>query len=65
VSGRAVRQEFAGRISGDSIRGKTRVPHAESGSEWQARRVAREEINIDAASGASAVAHDPLKRGHL
>jgi hypothetical protein len=65
VNGRAVRQEFAGRISGDSIRGKTRVPHAESGSEWQARRVAREEINIDAASGASAVAHDPLKRGHL
>ena len=65
VNGRAVRQEFAGRISGDTIRGKTRVPNAESGIEWQAKRAARAQINIDAATGASAVAHDSSKRGHL
>jgi hypothetical protein len=65
VNGRPVRQEFTGRISGDTIRGKTRVPHAESAAEWQAKRIVRAEMNIDAAAGASAVAHEPLKRGHL
>jgi hypothetical protein len=53
VNGRAMRQEFAGRIAGDTIRGKARAPHAESGAEWQATRVARAQINIDAAAAFS------------
>jgi hypothetical protein len=65
VNGQPVRQEFVGRILGDSIRGKARVPHAESALEWQAKRVARAEINIDAAAGAPAVVTESTKRGHL
>ena len=56
IAGRSVREEYVGRISGDSIRGKTRVPNAESGLDWHATRVARGQINIDAAAGASIVA---------
>jgi len=65
MNGRAVRHEFTGRIAGDSMSGKARTPHAESGAAWQAKRIARAEIDIDAASGASAVAHEPLKKGHI
>jgi hypothetical protein len=65
VNGRAVRQEFFGRISGDTIRGKARAPHAESGMEWQATRVARGKINIDAAAAApAAAAHESSMRGN-
>jgi len=49
-------REFSGIISGDAIRGKSRVPNAESGVEWQATRVARGRINIDAGARSPAYA---------
>jgi hypothetical protein len=64
VNGRALRQELSGRIAGDTIRGKARVPHAESGVEWQATRVARGKINIDASRAMPALAHQSGMRGH-
>jgi hypothetical protein len=64
VNGRAVRQELSGRISGDTIRGKARAPHAESGMEWEATRVSRGKINIDASRAVPALAHESAKRGH-
>jgi hypothetical protein len=54
--GKPLRQEFTGRVSGEAIRGKTRVANAESGSDWQAARVERGRINIDAAAEAPAIA---------
>jgi hypothetical protein len=63
VNGRAVRQELSGRITGDTIRGKARAPHAESGMEWQATRVSRGKINIDAARAMPALADSTAKRG--
>jgi hypothetical protein len=56
VSGRQVRQEVAARVSGDSMAGKARAPHAESGFRFEAKRVLRGKINIDAAAGFPAVA---------
>ncbi len=56
VDGKTLRREFVGRVSGDTIRGKARVPNAESGVEWQATRVTRGKINIDAAAGAPVLA---------
>jgi hypothetical protein len=56
LDGRPMRREFVGRVSGDQIRGKARVPNAESGVEWQATRVTRGKINIDAAAGAPVLA---------
>src|SRR5687768_10574280 len=50
VNGRAIRQELAGRISGDTIRGKT------GGQDWQATRTIRGKIDIDAARGAPTLA---------
>jgi hypothetical protein len=64
VNGRAIRQELAGRIDGDAIRGKQRAPNAESGMEWQATRVSRGKINIDAAGAMPSLAHESAKRGH-
>jgi hypothetical protein len=64
VNGRALRQELSGRIAGDTIRGKARAPHAESGVEWQATRVARGKINIDASRAMPALAHQSGMRGH-
>lgn len=56
LDGRPVRREFVGRVSGDGIVGKARTPNAESGVPWQATRVVRGKINIDAAAGAPALA---------
>jgi hypothetical protein len=56
VNGRKVRQEVSARVSGDSMKGKARVPNAESGFGFQATRVARGKINIDASAGSPAVA---------
>jgi hypothetical protein len=56
VDGKTVRREFVGRVSGDTIRGKARVPNAESGVEWQATRVARGKIKLDAAAAAPTLA---------
>jgi SAM-dependent methyltransferase len=64
LNGRAVQHEFAGRIAGDRILGKARAPHGESGMEWQATRVTRGKINIDAASARPALAHELPKRGN-
>lgn len=64
VNGRAIRQELSGRIDGDTIRGKQRAPNAESGMEWQATRVSRGKINIDAAGAIPALAHESAMRGH-
>jgi hypothetical protein len=57
VNGREVRQELAGVISGDTIRGKARGASGPD-SPWQATRVARGKIEIEAASSA-----DPPARG--
>jgi hypothetical protein len=46
VNGRDVRQELAGVLSGDTIRGKTRSASGPD-SPWQATRVARGRIEID------------------
>jgi hypothetical protein len=46
VNGQALRQEFSGRIEGDTIRGRSRS--AGGDTEWQATRVVRGKINIDA-----------------
>ena len=46
VDGRAVRQEYTGRISGDSISGKVKVGDGEQ--EWKATRVRRDGIRINA-----------------
>ena len=56
VDGKPLRREFAGRVTGETIRGKSRVPNAESGVEWQATRVERGKIDIDAAAGVPAIA---------
>ena len=56
ADGRPIRREFVGRVSGESIRGKARVPNAESAVEWQATRVARGKIDIDAATGLPPIA---------
>lgn len=50
IGGAPVRREFSGIIGGDAMRGKARVPHAESGVEWRATRIAPGRINIDAAA---------------
>ena len=47
LDGGAMRQEMAGRISGDTIRGKARLPRSESAQEWQATRTTRGKIDID------------------
>jgi hypothetical protein len=54
-SGQA-RYELTGRIDGDAIRGKARVSGVEREREWQATRIERGTINIDAGAGAPAVA---------
>lgn len=47
LDGKPLRREFVGRVAGDTIVGKARVPNAESGFAWQATRVAPGKINID------------------
>jgi hypothetical protein len=59
LNGKAVRQEFVGRISADAMMGKTRSPRARSEAEWRAERIAYAEINIDAAADAAALAYEP------
>ena len=54
--GRNIRQELAGRVSGDTIRGTMRTAGASDGVEWQAKRVARGTIDIEAA-GVAAQSH--------
>jgi SAM-dependent methyltransferase len=54
VNGRTVRQELTGRITGDTIRGKARS--GEALAEWQATRLTRGKIDIDAAAGLPALA---------
>jgi hypothetical protein len=56
VDGRRMRQELAGRIAGDTIRGKMRFTGAATEVDWQATRVTRGKINIDAAAESAAVA---------
>lgn len=56
LSGRDVVQDFKGRISGDTIRGTVRLAGAVEEVEWQASRVARGKLNIEAAQIAPAVA---------
>ena len=51
-----VRYELNGRIEGETIRGKARVAGIERELEWQATRLARGTINIDAAADRPAVA---------
>jgi hypothetical protein len=56
ANGREVRSELHGRVAGDSIRGKARSPGAAAELEWQATRVARGTIDIDAAAAIPALA---------
>jgi hypothetical protein len=63
VNGKAVQREFAGRIAADTMRGTAHVRPAESGAEWQAKRITRADIDIDAAAHAAALAYEPLERG--
>ena len=51
-----VRYELNGRIEGDTIRGKAKVAGIERELEWQATRIARGTINIDAAADRPVVA---------
>ena len=48
VNGREVRQHLLGRITGDTIQGTARVGATTADAEWQATRVKRGKINIDA-----------------
>lgn len=50
ADGRPARFEFAGRLTGDTIRGKMRVANAESGLEWQATRTQRGKMDIGTAA---------------
>lgn len=47
VDGAAMRQELAGRISGDTIRGKVRYGQTGGTQDWQATRTMRGKIDID------------------
>jgi hypothetical protein len=47
VDGAAMRQELAGRISGDTIRGNARLARSENAQAWQATRTMRGKIDID------------------
>jgi hypothetical protein len=51
-----LRYELHGRIEGDSIRGTMRVSGTQQELDWQATRVSRGKINIEAAAGASLLA---------
>ncbi|HUP95122.1 MAG TPA: methyltransferase domain-containing protein [Burkholderiales bacterium] len=57
AGGREIRHELAGRVSGDTIRGTVRASGAASTLDWNAMRVARGKINIDAAADAPRVAN--------
>jgi hypothetical protein len=63
VNGKNVQQEYEGRISGDGLRGSARGPAAGSAAEWQAKRVVRAEIDIDAAADAATLAYELSERG--
>lgn len=56
IDGREVRHELAGRVAGDSITGAARLEGSASQVPWQATRVSRGRVNIDAAAGDSAIA---------
>lgn len=45
--GRPMRHELAGRISGDTIRGKARLPGPEGEQDWHATRATRGKIEMD------------------
>jgi len=57
AGGREIRHELAGRLSGDTIHGNVRVSGAATPLDWNATRVARGKINIDAAADAPRVAN--------
>jgi hypothetical protein len=44
AGGRSVRQEYAGRVSGDTITGKVKTVEGEQ--DWKATRVRRGSINL-------------------
>ena len=54
INGRDVRLELAGRIYGDTMHGAARLGNAQV--EWQAKRVKRGKIDIEAAAGMPALA---------
>ena len=54
--GASTRYELNGRIDGDAIRGKARVTGIEREIEWQATRIARGAINIEAGAAGPALA---------
>ncbi|MDB5864731.1 MAG: hypothetical protein JWO70_2537 [Betaproteobacteria bacterium] len=56
VNAKPVRHELHGRIEGEAIRGTLRIAGAQQDLEWQATRVSRGKINIDAAAAAPALA---------
>jgi hypothetical protein len=54
--GAPTRYELHGRVDGDAIRGKARVTGVDREIEWQATRIARGTINIEAAAASAALA---------
>jgi hypothetical protein len=56
VNAAPLRHELRGRLTGDSIRGTLRVGGTQQALDWQATRVSRGKINIDAAAGAPRLA---------
>ena len=48
--GASARYELSGRIDGDAIRGKARVTGIEREIEWQATRITRGTIDIEASA---------------
>ena len=57
AGGHEVRHELAGHVSGDTIRGTVRASGAGPTLDWNATRLVRGKINIDAAADAPRVAH--------
>jgi len=56
AQGASTRYELTGRIDGDTIHGKARVTGVEREIEWQATRIARGTINIEAAAASAVLA---------
>jgi hypothetical protein len=63
LAGREVRHELEGRIQGDIIRGTARIPGAASTTAWEAKRLARGRINIEAAAHGMRTAMNSQPRG--
>jgi hypothetical protein len=56
TKGASTRYELSGRVDGDAIRGKARITGVEREIEWQATRIARGTINIEASASVPALA---------